>query len=149
MPMSRRSIPLAALLIPAVALIASLGVLVLGIVMSVTERDALVTALNSTTATATDVYGGQARLSIATALLGAGIVAAVLSLATIAVVSAIRAITPRAAAPTLADPVLVEDPAADGIDEETIAAGPRATTTGNDLSVAEDGLVEPTTAGSR
>ena len=117
--------------------------------MSVTERDALVTALNSTTATATDVYGGQARLSIATALLGAGIVAAVLSLATIAVVSAIRAITPRAAAPTLADPVLVEDPAADGIDEETIAAGPRATTTGNDLSVAEDGLVEPTTAGSR
>lgn len=95
MPTSRRSISLVALLIPPALLAGSLAVLAVGIVMSVSESDGLVAALNSPEATAVDVYGGQARLAIATSVLGAGIVAVVLALATVAVTGTIRAFTPR------------------------------------------------------
>lgn len=97
MTTTRRTISLAALLIPLAALVASLAVLVAGIVMAMTQTDALVAALNSPDATAADVYGGQARLAIGSSLLGAGIVAVVLSLATVAIVAAIRAFGPRPA----------------------------------------------------
>ena len=95
MTTTRRSISLAALLIPPAALVGSLAVLAVGIVMAVSESDALVAALNSPDATAADVYGGQARLAIGSSLLGAGIVGVVLSLATVAIVATIRAFAPR------------------------------------------------------
>jgi hypothetical protein len=91
----RRSISISTLIIPPATLAASAGVLAVGIVMTVTENEALVAALNSTTATAADVYGGQARLTIAAAVLGAGVVAMALSLGTLAVVGTIRAVAPR------------------------------------------------------
>jgi hypothetical protein len=92
---TRRSISLAPLLIPPAALVGSLVVLAIGIVMVVSESDALVAALNSPDATAADVYGGQARLAIGSSLLGAGVVGVVLSLATVALVATIRAFAPR------------------------------------------------------
>ncbi|WP_430647149.1 hypothetical protein [Agromyces sp. GXS1127] len=95
MPAPRRSISLAALVIPPVALVASVAVLVLGIVMTIAENDALVAALNSPDATAADVYGGQSRVVVAGAVLAAGILAVVISLATIAITGSIRAFAPR------------------------------------------------------
>ena len=92
---TRRSVSLAPLLIPPAALVGSLVVLAIGIVMAVSESDALVAALNSPDATAADVYGGQARLAIGSSLLGAGVVGVVLSLATVALVATIRAFAPR------------------------------------------------------
>jgi hypothetical protein len=116
---TRRSISLAALLIPPAALVGSLVVLAVGIVMAVSESDALVAALNSPDATAADVYGGQARLAIGSSLLGAGIVGVVLSLATVAIVATIRAFTPRhpEARPELAADL---EPEAGSHDEEWV-----------------------------
>ncbi|WP_353814525.1 hypothetical protein [Agromyces sp. SYSU T00266] len=101
MPASRRSISLAALVIPPVALVASIAVLVLGIVMTIAENDALVAALNSPEGTAADVYGGQSRVVVAAAVLTAGILAVVVSLATIAITGSIRAFAPRPEAPAV------------------------------------------------
>lgn len=116
MTTTRRSISVAAQLIPPAALVGSLAVLAVGIVMAVSESDALVAALNSPDATAADVYGGQARLAIGSSLLGAGIVGVVLSLATVAIVAAIRAFAPRYLP---ARPELVADPEPDaGTHEE-------------------------------
>ncbi|WP_438853581.1 hypothetical protein [Agromyces sp. M3QZ16-3] len=104
MPASRRSISLAALVIPPVALVASIAVLVVGIVMTFAENDALVAALNSPDGTAADVYGGQSRVVVAAAVLTAGILAVVVSLATIAITGSIRAFAPRSETPAeLAD----------------------------------------------
>lgn len=97
MPAPRRSISLAALVIPPAALLASVAVLVLGIWMTIAENDALVAALNSPDATAADVYGGQSRVVVAGAVLTAGILAVVISLATVAVTGTIRAFAPRLA----------------------------------------------------
>lgn len=95
MPQSRRSISLAALIIPPILFAGSLAVLAVGIVLVVTENDALVAALNSTTATAADVYGGQARVAVASTILGAGILSLVVALATAAITGTIRAFAPR------------------------------------------------------
>ncbi|MRX43592.1 hypothetical protein [Agromyces kandeliae] len=95
MPASRRSISLAALVIPPVALVASVVVLVIGIAMTIAENDALVSALNSPEGTAADVYGGQSRVVVAAAVLTAGILAVIVSLATIAITGSIRAFAPR------------------------------------------------------
>lgn len=110
MTTTRRPISLAALLIPPAALVGSLVVLAIGIVMAVSESDALVAALNSPDATAADVYGGQARLAIGSSLLGAGIVGVVISLATVAIVATVSAFAPRHQP---ARPELVGDPEPD------------------------------------
>ena len=116
MTTTRRSISPAALIIPSAALVGSLVVLAVGIVMAVSESDALVAALNSPDATAADVYGGQARLAIGSSLLGAGIVGVVLSLATVAIVAAIRALAPNHHARP--EPASDLEPEAGSYDEE-------------------------------
>ncbi|MFC9917021.1 hypothetical protein [Agromyces binzhouensis] len=95
MPAPRRSISLAALVIPPGMLVASVVVLVIGIAMTIAENDALVAALNSPEGTAAAVYGGQSRVVVAAAVLTAGILAVVVSLATIAITGSIRAFAPR------------------------------------------------------
>ncbi|MFB9960399.1 hypothetical protein [Agromyces bracchium] len=123
MPASRRSISLAALVIPPFELIASIAVLVIGIVMTIAENDALVAALNSPDATAADVYGGQSRVTVAAAILTAGILAVVVSLATIAIAGSIRAFAPRPeAAAALADAHADADADADGDDGVAVFA---------------------------
>ncbi|GAA2033633.1 hypothetical protein GCM10009819_17150 [Agromyces tropicus] len=117
MPAPRRSISLAALVIPPLVLVASVAVLVLGIAMTIAENDALVSSLNSPDATAADVYGGQSRIVVAAAVLVAGIVAVVVSLATIAVTGSIRAFAPRLGVETVGTVVDDHDHDHDADDE--------------------------------
>jgi hypothetical protein len=129
MPAPRRSLSLAALVIPPAALVLSLVVLIIGIVMTIAENDALVAALNSPEGTAAAVYGGQSRVVVAAAVLTAGILSVIVSLATIAITGSISAFAPRpdaAAAPSDAEELgdlddLVLD--ADLDDTRTVADG--------------------------
>ncbi|GAA1058187.1 hypothetical protein GCM10017608_05900 [Agromyces luteolus] len=138
MPASRRSISLAALVIPPFALVASIAVLVLGIAMTIAENDALVAALNSPDGTAADVYGGQSRVVVAAAVLTAGILAVVVSLATIAIAGSIRAFAPRAeTAAALATDADADGAEADEVDDDE-AGGIEAFDTDDDLDAAGD-----------
>jgi hypothetical protein len=84
------------LLVPIVALVASLGVLVGGALWSASASDTLSAALTSQTGTAADVYGSQSAIVISSALLSAGIIGTVVSLAALGILIALGALSKSA-----------------------------------------------------
>lgn len=79
------SISPAKLALPLITLVLALVAVVVGYLQTTTGLADLNKALESQTATATDVYGGQSAISVSSAVLSAGIIAVVISLAAIGI----------------------------------------------------------------
>ena len=79
------SISPAKLALPIITLVLALVAVVVGYVQTTTGLADLSKALESQTATATDVYGGQSAIGVASAILSAGIIGVVISLAAIGI----------------------------------------------------------------
>ncbi|WP_216648750.1 hypothetical protein [Agromyces agglutinans] len=69
-----------ALIVPTLALVASVVVTVLGALWTVSANALLTTALSSETGTAAEVYGSQSAIVISSGLLTAGVIGIILSL---------------------------------------------------------------------
>lgn len=81
------------LLLPVVALVASAAVTIVGALWTSSANATLTEALTSQTGTAADVYGSQSAIVVSSALLSAGIIGIVLSLAALGVLIALGAFT--------------------------------------------------------
>jgi hypothetical protein len=81
------------LLLPVVALVASAGVTVAGALWTSSANATLTEALTTQTGTAADVYGSQSAIVASSALLSAGIIGIVVSLAALGILIALGAFT--------------------------------------------------------
>ncbi|TFV98421.1 hypothetical protein [Orlajensenia leifsoniae] len=122
------SISPAKLALPIITLVLALVAVVVGYVQTTTGLADLSKALESQTATATDVYGGQSAIGVASAILSAGIIGVVISLAAIGILIGLNGFRRDA---VIEDVILDEeflDDDVDGIDELELnrAAAPAA-----------------------
>jgi hypothetical protein len=83
------------LFLPVLALVASAGVVVAGALWTASANSTLSAALTSQTGTAADVYGSQSALVVSSALLSAGIIGLVVSLAALGILVALGAFSKR------------------------------------------------------
>ncbi|KQO95866.1 hypothetical protein [Leifsonia sp. Leaf264] len=122
------SISPAKLALPIITLVLALVAAVVGYVQTTTGLAALSKALESQTATATDVYGGQSAISVSSAVLSAGIIGVVISLAAIGILIGLNGFRRDAVVAEIdvfEDDFLDDD--IDGVDElETATAAPVA-----------------------
>ncbi|MET0974263.1 MAG: hypothetical protein ABWX82_01175 [Leifsonia sp.] len=79
------SISYAKLALPVITLVLAIVAIVVGYLLTSTGLSDLNNALASQTATATDVYGGQSAIGVASAVLAAGIIGVIISLSAIGV----------------------------------------------------------------
>lgn len=122
------SISPAKLALPIITLVLALVAAVVGYVQTTTGLADLSKALESQTATATDVYGGQSAIGVASAILSAGIIGVVISLAAIGILIGLNGFRRDV---VVEDVILDEeflDDDVDGIDELQLdqAAAPAA-----------------------
>jgi len=83
------------LFVPVIALVLSVVALVIGALWTSSANSTLTTALTSQEGTAADVYGSQSAIVVSSALLSAGIIGVVVSLAALGILIALGAFSTR------------------------------------------------------